>query len=684
MTLTDAITLATWSQSFTINIPATVGGNTAYVGFTGGSGGLTSSQKINWWTYLPGPPVPNYAAGFAPGGMTLNGGPTYNGTRLRLTDAAIHGEERSAFFTIPVNVQQFSSSFDFQLTDPVGDGFTFAIQGVGPTAKGGGGENLGYAGIANSVAIKFDLDNDAGDGQDSTGLYTDGAGPTLPEIDLSSTGINLHSGDIFNVLLTYNGTVLTVVITDTVTNASATQTYSVDIPELVGSPMAYVGFTGGTGFNTAVQDILNWTYSPVPLQKPALLSGLPLTLNGGAALIGTSLGLTDGSQNEARSAFLTSPVNIQQFNTSFNFQLTNAAADGFTFTIQGDGPTPLGGLGGSLGYQGIPMSVAVKFDLYSNSGEGPDSTGLYINGANPTLPAINLSSTGIDLHSGDIFNAQLTYNGTTLTVVITDTATNATATQTYTVNIPAIVGGPTAYVGFTGASGGATAVQQILSWSFNSGLLTGPEFFSGFSSSSLSQLALNGGATLNGTRLRLTDTTHGGEFRSAFFTTPVSVQQFSSGFDFQLTNPLADGFTFTIQGVGPTARGTGGADLGYGGMPESVAVKFDLFSNAGEGPDSTGLYTNGATPTTPSIDLSSTGVNLHSGDTFNAQLAYNGTVLTVVITDKVTNASATQVYTVNIPAIVGGPTAYVGFTAGTGASTAVQEILNWAYSSGAP
>ena len=80
-------------------------------------------------------------------------------------------------------------------------------------------------------------------------------------------------------------------------------------------------------------------------------------------------------------------------------------------------------------------------------------------------------------------------------------------------------------------------------------------------------------------------------------------------------------------------------------MPESVAVKFDLFSNAGEGPDSTGLYTNGATPTAPAIDLSSTGVNLHSGDTFNAQLAYNGTVLTVVITDKVTNASATQVYT---------------------------------------
>ena len=81
--------------------------------------------------------------------------------------------------------------------------------------------------------------------------------------------------------------------------------------------------------------------------------------------------------------------------------------------------------------------MAVKFDLYNNSGEGADSTGLYINGAIPTVPAIDLSSTGINLHSGDIFNAQLSYDGITLTVVITDTVTNATATQTYTVDIPA-------------------------------------------------------------------------------------------------------------------------------------------------------------------------------------------------------------------------------------------------------
>ena len=176
--------------------------------------------------------------------------------------------------------------------------------------------------------------------------------------------------------------------------------------------------------------------------------------------------MTDGNTNEARSAFFTTPVNVQQFTTGFDFQLTNPNADGFTFTIQGVGPTALGNAGEYLGYGGIANSVAVKFDLYNNAGEGPDSTGLYTDGADPTIPAINLSSTGINLHSGDIFNAQMTYNGATLTVVITDTVTNATATQTYTVNIPAIVGGPTAYVGFTGGTGGSTAIQEILNWSY--------------------------------------------------------------------------------------------------------------------------------------------------------------------------------------------------------------------------
>ena len=256
-------------------------------------------------------------------------------------------------------------------------------------------------------------------------MYLNGAQPTVPAIDLTGTGVNLHSGDLFNAQLTYNGTTLTVVITDTVTQASATQTYTVNIPSTVGGTTAYVGFTATTGYDiyaTAIQDIVNWTYTPQTPRPPAF-STYQSKLNGGATLSGTSLLLTDGLNNEARSAFFTTPLNVQQFTAAFDFQITNPNADGMTFTIQGNGPTALGSFGAGLGYATIPKSVAVKFDLHNNAGEGQDSTGLYLNGAVPTVPAVDLTNTGINLHSGDTFHVALAYNGATLTVTITDTVT---------------------------------------------------------------------------------------------------------------------------------------------------------------------------------------------------------------------------------------------------------------------
>jgi hypothetical protein len=47
MTITDLTVPAnTFTTSFPINIPATVGGNVAFVGFTGGTGGQTATQEI--------------------------------------------------------------------------------------------------------------------------------------------------------------------------------------------------------------------------------------------------------------------------------------------------------------------------------------------------------------------------------------------------------------------------------------------------------------------------------------------------------------------------------------------------------------------------------------------------------------------------------------------------------------
>jgi hypothetical protein len=205
---------------------------------------------------------PNFPNGFASAsGLTINGSAAITSDgRLRLTDGHVW-EGGSAYFSTKVGVSSFTTTFSFQLTNPTADGFAFVIQALDPTLVGAYGGGLGYAGIPRSVAVKFDLHDDAGEGSDSTGLYTDGAYPETPAIDLSNTGIDLHSGHVFNVAMTYDGTTLAVTITDAVTGASATQRYAVDIPGVIGASTAYVGFSGSSGGLTAVQDILNWTYS---------------------------------------------------------------------------------------------------------------------------------------------------------------------------------------------------------------------------------------------------------------------------------------------------------------------------------------------------------------------------------------------------------------------------------------
>jgi hypothetical protein len=194
--------------------------------------------------------------------------------------------------------------------------------------------------------------------------------------------------------------------------------------------------------------------------------------------------LTDGGFGEAGSVFTNSRVGVTNFNTTFTFRMhvgTSFMADGMAFVIQGSGPSALGGTGGGLGYgsdhpggpQGIPNSVAIKFDLFDNAGEGTDSTGIFFNGDSPTVPSqpgessIDLSNTGIDLHSQDVFQVTLNYSGTTLTETITDTVTAATFTTSYTVNIAALVGSTVGYAGFTGGTGGLTTVADVQTWVYN-------------------------------------------------------------------------------------------------------------------------------------------------------------------------------------------------------------------------
>src|SRR5262249_17336952 len=155
------------------------------------------------------------------------------------------------------------------------------------------------------------------------------------------------------------------------------------------------------------------------------------------------LRLTDDRVGEDGSAWIAvnSGVGLSNFTISFTFQIRPGVinhpplADGFTFTIQGNSPTALGGEGGGLGYFSIGNSIGVVFDLFK---EGGNLTGLYANGIFPCCgngTSVHIGG-GVDITNQNTKKVVLSYNGTTLTETITDVATGATFTTSYAVDIP--------------------------------------------------------------------------------------------------------------------------------------------------------------------------------------------------------------------------------------------------------
>jgi hypothetical protein len=230
--------------------------------------------------------------------LTANGSAVFADGFARLTVGAVN-EAGTVFSNAQLSISNFTTTFTFRVhegSDPRGEGFTFIIQANGPTALGAGAGGLGYAGIGRSVAIKFDIFKPSGN-HSSTGLYVNGDppndGPDIQPndvyVDLDGTGIDFNNQRTKQVDLSYDGTTLTETITDTVTGDTFTTAYTVDIPALVGSSSAYIGFGGGTsdataGGGTCLQDIQTWRYA-APTTLPAAPSNLTAAVAGAQVLL---------------------------------------------------------------------------------------------------------------------------------------------------------------------------------------------------------------------------------------------------------------------------------------------------------------------------------------------------------------------------------------------------------------
>ena len=259
-------------------------------------------------------PKINFPAGFASavssGQLITNGCAVVSGSNLQLTLApgAQDAQTGSAFYSTPQTISTFSTSFTFSIPSAgrfiqgsaAADqaGFTFCIQNYyqsptafntpynpgwitgGPSAlqftcSGSGTGNLGYVtynnpggvdgsgnpvpavypGFGNSVCVAFDFTSSTNGG---VGLYVGNVIPIGSQTALPST-VSLVGNNPLTAAFTYDGTTLALTLTDTVTLATFTNNWTVNIPSAVGASTAYVGFTSGQELSVATQNISAWT-----------------------------------------------------------------------------------------------------------------------------------------------------------------------------------------------------------------------------------------------------------------------------------------------------------------------------------------------------------------------------------------------------------------------------------------
>jgi hypothetical protein len=544
-----------------------------------------------------------------------------SGNAVNMTDGNSHSGGGLWYNTVQ-NIQAFTTTFTFQIPGLDGYGMFFVIQNSNSTtnatgsSEGGGGfglsaggtsaNGLGYGSgggvsqpaLGNSIGIKFDATpfNSSSwfvepSPVSSTGLYVDG-GPAIggngpnsgygPEVDLHHFNIGVGSNDVMQAVITYDGSILTMVLTDTSTGATTRLSWPVNIPAIVGANTAYIGFCAGTPITSGTTDkLLSWSFS----------EGI-----------------------NTRLATPTFSVAAGQYTGAQSVSLSGPAGATIYYTTNGMPPTTA-----STKYTGTPISVS----------------------SSEFIQAV-----AVEAGSTDSYVAQGNYQ--------------IQASGTPVINFPS---------GFASANG---LIQPV------------------------------GNATISGGNIVLTDTKNASEAAAAWYAAPVNIQTFNTTFTLNPTAASANGMAFVIQNYPQTTTGTnfnwtlgngpfgtdvvsGGpwtlsgtsSNLGYTGIRNSIGVIFDLYNGSG---DLTGLYTNGAVPTGSSIDMTSSGVSLHSGHPLSVNLSYNGTTLVETVTDTVTSAHFTRSYTVDIPTIVGGSTAYAGFTAATGGLGANQNVTAWTYS----
>jgi hypothetical protein len=265
------------ATNISFTMPANCGNHTVMVSFTNNfNGGLPAiSQSVS----LQGDANPTNITFNTDGtGWYIynNGGgsPSIANNLLTLTTGA--GSEGCAVWNYTAQyVGNFTASFTYQGVGGA-DGACFILQndyrGLG--AVGGTGGDIGYAGIANSLALQFNL---YGGNGETVGMALATNGNT--RVYQSTGAVNIGSGHPIDVVMHGANGRISVSLKDAVTLDTYSTNYNIGpiTSVLGGANVAYVGFSGGDGGITSVQTITNFVFTSVI--PPVALSVSPVTGN---------------------------------------------------------------------------------------------------------------------------------------------------------------------------------------------------------------------------------------------------------------------------------------------------------------------------------------------------------------------------------------------------------------------
>lgn len=187
-----------------------------------------------------------------------------------------NGQSRSMFYETRQDISRFRVEYTYTFTGeqlhPMGAAFVLHNRPAGASAVATGSAsgvstNFGYSDLFGafsgpSLAVSMQSGY-LGAGSSSSGVYTGGsvAGGS------TSTGLlNFFSGNPIEVEIDYDGTLLSMMATDTVSGeAFQLGLVAIDIESLMGGSLAYVGFTGSTNNNIGTsQTISDFSFVTVP------------------------------------------------------------------------------------------------------------------------------------------------------------------------------------------------------------------------------------------------------------------------------------------------------------------------------------------------------------------------------------------------------------------------------------